>query len=127
MLVRRLRQLHIDDALTMPQSSALARLDRNGPASSSELAEVEQISPQSMGATIATLEAKQFVERSSDPSDGRRIVISITKEGLDALWNRRNVRVEQLAKALSEEFTAQEREQLMKASALLERLATTIE
>src|SRR6266700_2331318 len=78
LLLRRLRQAQLQGELTLPETSALARLDRGGPATSSALAKVEQISPQSMGATIAALEARGLVERRPDPQDGRRILISIT-------------------------------------------------
>src|SRR5215472_10307855 len=70
LLVRRLRQAQPAGDLTLPESSALARLDRGGPATPSALARLEQISPQSMGATIAALEARALVERHPDPADG---------------------------------------------------------
>jgi DNA-binding MarR family transcriptional regulator len=57
LLVRRLRQVKAEGELTLPESSALSRLDRGGPATSAALAKLEQISPQSMGATLAGLEA----------------------------------------------------------------------
>ena len=57
LLLRRLRQVPTEGELTLPESSALTRLDRGGPATASALARLEQISPQSMGATLAGLEA----------------------------------------------------------------------
>src|ERR1700685_3587597 len=74
LLVRRLRPAKAEGGLTMPETSALSRLDRGGPATSSALARQEQISPQSMGATLAALEARGLVERRPDPADGRRSV-----------------------------------------------------
>ena len=56
LLVRRLRQ-QAEGELTLPETSALARLDRGGPTTATELAKLEQISPQSMGATLDALEA----------------------------------------------------------------------
>src|ERR1700677_1001750 len=84
LLVRRLRQLKASGELTLPEISALARLDRGGPTTSSALAKLEQISPQSMGATIGSLEARGLVERRGDPDDGRRSVLSGTARGLRA-------------------------------------------
>jgi DNA-binding MarR family transcriptional regulator len=124
LLVRRLRQSQGE--LTMPESSALARLDRGGPTTSSALARLEQISPQSMGATLAALEARGLVERRCDPQDGRRVLISLSAAGLQALRDKRNARTEQLAKALSAGFTEAELEQLMAAVPLIERLANNI-
>jgi DNA-binding MarR family transcriptional regulator len=126
MLLRRLRQVRPDDELTLPESSALARLDRTGPATPGALAKVEQISPQSMGATLAALEARGLIERRPDPADGRRVVLSVTEAGLELLRNKRGARTEQLARALSAGFTAAELRQLAVAAPLLERLAQSI-
>jgi len=124
LLVRRLRQGQGE--LTMPESSALARLERGGPTTSSALARLEQISPQSMGATLAALEARGLVERSCDPQDGRRVLISLSAAGLQALRDKRNARTERLAQALSAGFTQAELEQLMAVVPLIERLANNI-
>ena len=81
LLLRRMRQVRVEGELTVPETSALTRLDRSGPATSSALARLEQISPQSMGATLAALEARGLVERHPDPQDGRRVVLSVTEAG----------------------------------------------
>ncbi len=126
LLVRRLRQVHAEGELTWSESSALARLDRGGPATPSALAKLEQISPQSMGATLGALEARGLVERRPDPGDGRRAVMSLTDAGLQTLLSRRNARTEQLAKSLSAGFTPVELRQLQAAAPLIERLAQSI-
>jgi DNA-binding MarR family transcriptional regulator len=126
LLLRRLRQTQAEGELTLPESAALTRLDRGGPATSSALAKQEQISPQSMGATLGALEARGLVERRPDPQDGRRVVLSVTDAGRQVLRNKRNARTEQLAQALSAGFTPAELKQLMAAAPLLERLAQSI-
>jgi DNA-binding MarR family transcriptional regulator len=126
LLLRRLRQVQVEGELTLPESSALVRLDRGGPTTPSELAKLEQISPQSMGATLATLEARALVERRPDPRDGRRVVLSVTEAGRDLLLDKRNARTSLLAQALSAGFTPPELRQLMAAAPLLERLAQSI-
>ena len=126
MLLRRLRQTRTDGELTLPESSALTRLDRGGPATASALAKLEQISPQSMGATLGALEAKGLIERRPDPGDGRRAVLSVTGAGSRLLRDKRNARTERLAKALSAGFTPAEIQLLAAASPLLERLAESI-
>ncbi len=126
MLLRRMRQAPTDGDLSLPESAALARLDRGGPATAAALAKQEQISPQSMGATLAALHERGLVARRADPADGRRIVLSISAAGLRALRSRRDERVEQLAAALAQEFSAAEREQLARAAPLIERLAQRI-
>jgi DNA-binding MarR family transcriptional regulator len=126
LLVRRLRQVQVDGDLTLPESSALARLDRGGPATAAALARQEQITPQSIGATLAGLEARGLVRRTGDPDDGRRVVLSLTDAGLEVLRGRRAARNEQLAIALSNNFTAAELRRLQTVAPLLERLAQSL-
>ena len=126
LLLRRMRQVRPDGELSLPETSALARLDRTGPATSSTLAKLDQISPQSMGATLAGLEARGLVRRHPDPEDGRRAVLSLTQAGEQVLRDKRSARVAQLAQALSNGFTPAELQQLHAAAPLLERLAQTI-
>lgn len=126
LLLRRLRQAPSGGELTLPESAALARLDRGGPATAAELARAEQISPQSMGATLGALEARGLIHRAPDPGDGRRMILSITGPGLALLRERRNKRTEQLERALSTGFTPAEIEQLAATAPLLERLANSI-
>jgi DNA-binding MarR family transcriptional regulator len=126
LLVRRLRQSRSDGDLTLPENTALARLDRGGPATSAALAKVEQISPQSMGATLNGLENRGLIERRPDPEDGRRILMSLTDAGEQALRNRRDAGTEHLARAISREFSGSELEQLMVAAQLIERLAQNL-
>ncbi len=126
LLLRRLRQAPTGDDLTLPESSALARLDRYGPATASELAKREQISPQSMGATTAALEARGLIARSADPDDGRRQILSLTDAGHKALRGRRDAKTKVMAAALDAEFSAEELERLRAAAPLIERLAQGI-
>lgn len=126
LLLRRLRQVRPEGELSLPENSAIVRLERSGPMTPSALAKLEQISPQSVGATIAALESRGLVERRQDPADGRRILLSVTEAGLVALSDRRNARTEQLAQALSSGFSAEELAQLHAAAPLIERLAQSI-
>ena len=118
--------MRADGDLTLPESSALARLDRGGPATSAALARLAQISPQSMGATLAGLEERGLVRRGSDPQDGRLVVLSVSAAGRQALRDQRDAGTRQLAQALSAGFTRSELRQLMAAAPLLERLAEGI-
>jgi DNA-binding MarR family transcriptional regulator len=120
------RQTRAEGELTMPENSALARLDRGGPATASELAKLEQISPQSMGTTLSALEARGLIDRRPDPADGRRVVLSVTDAGVETLRKRRTERTEQMARALSTGFTSAELEQLRAVAPLIERLAQSL-
>ena len=67
-----------------------------------DVAKREQISPQSMGATTAALEARGLIERTADPDDGRRQILSPTKAGLATVPGRRNARPEAMAAGLEQ-------------------------
>jgi len=123
MVMRRLKQADLGGDLTLPETSALSRLGRGGPATSSDLARLEKISPQSMGVTVAALLERGLVARERDPEDGRQIMLSITKAGLDLLLAQRGARTEQIARALADGFTAAELDQLKAITPLLDRLA----
>jgi DNA-binding MarR family transcriptional regulator len=122
MLYRRLRQATPTE-LTLAESSTLSRLERGGPASSSELARYDRISPQSMGVTVAALEDRGLIERRRDPGDGRRIVLSITEAGRRLIHDKRGERTGQIAAALGGGFSGDELTQLKAVVPLLERLA----
>jgi DNA-binding MarR family transcriptional regulator len=126
LLRRRMRQTLVDGELTLPERSALAWLDREGPTTAAVLARREQISAQSMGATLNALESRGLLQRRADSDDGRKAILSLTKAGTAKLRDHRNARTEQLARALAGEFSQLELEQLRTASPLLERLAQRI-
>jgi DNA-binding MarR family transcriptional regulator len=126
MLVRKLRQTQPEGELTLAETSALSRLDRGGPATSSDLAKQDRISPQSMGATLAALEQRGLIERQRDPGDGRRVVLSVSAAGRQVINDRRSARTEQIALALASGFTDDELGHLLAAAPLLERLAAKL-
>ncbi|GAA4694572.1 MarR family transcriptional regulator [Nocardioides conyzicola] len=123
LLFRRLRQARVVAELSQPESTALSSLGRNAPATSADLARLEGISTQSMHATVRSLERRGLVARSPDPDDGRRMLLDLTEQGRRTADDKRDARADQLAAALRTQFTAGEREQLLVAAPLLERLA----
>jgi len=118
---RRLKELAEQDDLTPSQSSVLSRIDKDGPASASELAAVERVRPQSMAAILAALRDADLIERHPDPQDGRRQVVSLTTAGRHRLQGDRQVRQEWLARALQDHCTETERQTIIKALAQLDK------
>ncbi|MGZ0152482.1 MarR family winged helix-turn-helix transcriptional regulator [Kribbella sp. WER1] len=117
---RRLKALAETDDLTPSQSSVLSRLDKDGPASASQLAAAERIRPQSVAAILTALRDADLIQRHPDPSDGRRQVVSLTSKGRHRLQGDRKVRQEWLAQTLQEHCTEAERQTIIKALALLD-------
>jgi DNA-binding MarR family transcriptional regulator len=122
-LKRRLReQAHLGD-FTWSQASVVLRLESDGPATVTALARSEGVRPQSMGATISTLEEAGLVSGAPDPNDGRQTVLSLTKACKDLLKASRTAREDWLFHAIENEFNAKEQKELATGIELLKRLA----
>jgi DNA-binding MarR family transcriptional regulator len=119
-LIRRLRSQH---RFSLSQGSVLGRLDREGAQSTSKLAAAERVRPQSMGQTVAELEAQGLIERHADPADGRSALIELTEAGRVELLEDRGRREGWLAEAIEQNLTDEEREVLDQSVRLLARLA----
>src|ERR1700744_4741111 len=88
-LKRRLREQVRTGDFTDAQKSLILRLERDGPATVSELARAEALRPQSMRVTVAALEAKGAVKGKPDPKDGRQTILSLTPSTLKILGTGR--------------------------------------
>ena len=104
------------------QFSVMARLD-NRALTPRELAGIERVSPPSMTRTVAALVERGFVARHDDPLDGRQVFISLTPEGLLLLRETRRRRDAWMSSRLKG-ITTEEREVLVKATAILTRVAS---
>jgi DNA-binding MarR family transcriptional regulator len=87
---RRLRQQAGTD-LGPSQASALASIERHGPLTPSELAEIERIQRPTATRIVARLEEAELVERVADPTDRRSFTVGINADGR-ALMNRLRTR-----------------------------------
>jgi DNA-binding MarR family transcriptional regulator len=122
-IVRRLRQGHEAGELTLSELSVLSRLERHGSMPAGVLAEQERISPQAMTTILAVLEDRGLATRDADSRDGRRVAASATAAGQRLLAGRRSRNAQRMAHALDQALTPAERDQLLAAMPLLERLA----
>ncbi len=122
-IVRRLRVERADEALSLFKLIVLASVSRRGPISATELAARERIRPQSLTRLLAFLEKTGLVERRQDETDRRRLLITVTAKGKEALErNARNTEA-WLATTMARCLSASEQEVLFCASRLLDRLA----
>ena len=120
--VRRLRQEQVDEALSLSKLSILGILYRNGPMTATDLATRAHIRPQSLTRLSAFLEERGFVSRQPDEADRRRLLITINAEGKKALSADVRRKEAWLAKVIEQALSPEERELLLQASRLLDRL-----
>lgn len=121
-LKRRLREQASAGDLTPSQTSVLAHLDRHGPATVTALARMDGVRPQSMGATVAGLEAAGLIKGSPDSKDGRQTILSLTPACRELIRSGRAARHDWLLRTIKAKLTQQEQEQLAAAMSLLNRL-----
>jgi DNA-binding MarR family transcriptional regulator len=110
-------------ALSLGQSAVLGQIYRHGPMTPSELADRLRTKPQSLTRTFAALEEQALLRRMPDPGDGRQSLLSITPAGRHALREELRPRDAWIAAMIERELTPAERDLLVIASGLLERLA----
>src|SRR5690606_5790746 len=120
-LHRRLRQVDNGAVLTPSQTALLVRLHREGPSTPGQLAAAERVRQQSIGPILAALDELGYLERSRDPKDGRRVVISLSALGDKAVRGLLEHREEWIAEALTT-MTPSDRVTLAKALPVLQKL-----
>jgi len=120
---RRLREQADSRDLTPSQVSALLRLEREGSATVSALSRGEGVRPQSMGATVVTLEAAGLVSGEPDPNDGRQTILSLTEACRKWIGEGRAARQDWLTRNIATKLSPEEQDVLAKGVELLKRLA----
>ncbi|QAY72839.1 MarR family transcriptional regulator [Agromyces protaetiae] len=106
------------------QLAAMRHLREAGEAglTSSELARLEGVRPQSMSATVADLVEAGLVDRTADPNDRRATRLSPSAQADAIAETARGAKDTWLASALAERLDADEQRRLADAVELLERV-----
>lgn len=120
-LSRRLRQER-DDQLTPSQLAVLGNVAQHGPMTPGDLATMEHVKPPTMSRILAGLESEGWVTRLPHPSDGRQCLIDLTPKTHDWILTFREARDVWLSQRMRT-LTREERELVLAAAPLLERLA----
>ncbi|VVE26884.1 MarR family transcriptional regulator [Pandoraea pneumonica] len=123
-LLRRLRAVSNTRELTWSQVAIMARLEEGGPTTTADLARAEAVKPQSMGVTLAVMEAEGLIERYAHPDDGRQMLVALTDDGRETRRKVRLAKHDWLMSAVAN-FTPAERKTLVSAVELIRRLGNS--
>jgi DNA-binding MarR family transcriptional regulator len=122
LLVRRIRAAGSIHDLSWTESAVMARLSKDGPATTAELARSERVKPQSMGTVVAALEEMGFVERKPHPTDGRQVNIQLTAKGEEVRRSAKDARRTWLTQTMAQ-LNDEERKLLFAAGEIIKQLA----
>jgi DNA-binding MarR family transcriptional regulator len=112
-------------ALPVPQAAALGWLDREGPMTTSQLAAVQSVRHQSASRVVNQLVAKHLVVLKPHPTDGRKVVVTVTPTGRRALTRQREHRAEWLADAIATKLSPADQRTLARGVEVMVRLIET--
>lgn len=120
---RRLRQEAASEVsgLTPTSVAALATIERHGPMTPSEIADIERVKRPTITRTLGCLEREGLIDRTPDPDDRRSALVSVNgagRERLRRLRKRKNAYLARRMRDLSDE----EVETLERAAEILERM-----
>jgi DNA-binding MarR family transcriptional regulator len=101
--------------------SVLHTLARGGPMRLTDLLKTEQLKQPALTSLVARLEQDGLIKRRPDPSDGRAMLLSLTREGRQIVRSRHAHRVARLTD-LVDQLTDHERAVLASSMDVLTRL-----
>jgi len=118
---RRLRQEAASEAsgLTPTSTAALATIERHGPLTPSELADIERVKRPTVTRTLGCLEREGLIDRTPDPDDGRSNLISVNAAGRERLRRLRGRKNAYLARRMRD-LAADDLATLERAAEILE-------
>jgi DNA-binding MarR family transcriptional regulator len=108
--------------VTASQSSALARIEADGPLRLGVLAQLEGVSPATMSKVVDALADLGLIERVPDEADGRASQVRLSASGATALAQLRASGTRAISEALGE-LSGTDLSSLRAALPVLERLA----
>jgi DNA-binding MarR family transcriptional regulator len=100
-LSRQLRSIELPQGMTQERMSVMAIVQARQPISISALASCERVRPATMSRMVSSLEADGYVERLSDASDGRGVLVVATASGRRAFTHARSQRLARFSDALN--------------------------
>jgi DNA-binding MarR family transcriptional regulator len=123
-LNRRLRAQRVDQSVTLTQLAALSTLKEHGPLTPGELAAHEKVQPPSMTRVLAALEDRGLTVRRPHPSDGRQVLVELSRSGHELLAQEVRMREAWLSLRLAE-LRPDQRAVLRAATLIIDKLVAS--
>lgn len=121
-LLRRARIADKESGLSPERLSLLSVLTYAGPQSVNALSRIESVSAPAISRIVTALEALKLAKRQRSSADARTVIIQATAKGRKLMETGRRRRLEYIAEELKK-LNAQDKTQLKKISAILEKLS----
>ena len=118
------RATRVADSLPANQAAALGLLERDGPMTTAQLAEICRIRHQSMTVVVQQLVGRGEASSSRHPHDGRAQLVTVTEAGRRAIARDRESRARRLNAVINARLNDAEKEQLEQVIPLIVRLAS---
>lgn len=122
-LMRQFRKQVVNFPVSMTEQTTMALLDQYKQLLPSELAAIEKITAQSMSQILNNLHAMGYIHKEVSAEDKRKVVVSLSKKGLEVLTSIRTKRSEWLANAMSRLLTPEEKKILKQSAGIIQKLA----
>lgn len=95
------QKLNVNHNITVPQSICLLTVSQKGPLTATEISKNIHVSPSTIVGILDRLEKKDLIKRDRSSKDRRRVMVTITKNGLDVVKNAPSPMQDLLTEALN--------------------------
>ena len=119
------KQTQAANTYSMTEIETISHLIRNGSLLPTELASLTRITTQSMSQIIKKMEEEGIIKRTPSKEDKRKVYISLTSSGKKTVEKTRYEKDEWLKTIIEKSLSTKEKELLIKALSVLNKLSQT--
>jgi DNA-binding MarR family transcriptional regulator len=119
------KQMQSVNTYSMTELETIGHLMHHGPLLPTELAARTRITTQSMSQILKKIEEEGMIKRTASKEDKRKVYISLTAAGKKTVEKTRYEKDEWLKTAIEQSLSAKEKELLVKALPVLNKLSQT--
>jgi len=120
------RAIRRGESMADGRLETLGFLARDGAQSIASLARLRRVRHQTMSTVVADLERQGLVGRTPDPDDARGVLVTITPAGDAVVQESRTSRARRMLAAADAALDEDERATLVRAAAVLDKLAAAL-